>query len=92
MIHSQSINNKISRIHKQALSIVCRDKFSTFENILEKDNKVKIHIRNLQDLVTEMLKAKNGIASKIISKIFKIFNSTYNLRNKDFVSYHVQSV
>ena len=39
-----------------------------------------------------MLKAKNGIASKIISKIFKFFNSTSNLRNKDFVSYYVQLV
>ena len=43
---------------------------------------VKIYVRYLQVLLTEMFKVKNGIAPKIIGGIFKLFNPTYNLRNK----------
>ena len=43
---------------------------------------VKIYVRYLQVLLTEMFKVKNGIAPKIIGDIFKLFNPTYNLRNK----------
>ena len=93
MIHSQSINNKIKRIYERALRIVYKDKFSTFENILENDKAVKIHVRNLQILVTEMYTVKNRISPKIISDIFKLSNPTYNLRNKKyFVSSHVETV
>ena len=53
-MHSQSINNKINRVHERALSIVHKNKFSSFENLLEKDKVVKIHVRSLQVLVTEM--------------------------------------
>ena len=70
-----------------------KDKTSSFENLLEKDKAVKIHARNLQILVTEMFKIKNGLAPKIISDIFKLSNPTYNLKNKrDFVSDHVEMV
>ena len=40
-----------------------------------------------------MFKVKNGIAPKILSGIFKLYNPTYNLRKKrDFVSNHVKTV
>ena len=77
MMHSRSISSKINRVHERALRIVYKDKFSSFENLLEKDKAVKIHVRNLQVLVTEMFKVKNGIASKIIIDIFKLSNPTY---------------
>ena len=93
MMHSQSIENAISHIHELVLSIVYKDKFSTFENLVEKDKAIKIHVRNLQVLVTETFKVKNGIAPKIISYIFKLFSLTYSLRNKrDFVSNHAKTV
>ena len=47
--------------------IVYKDKFSFFENLLEKIKAVKINARNLQVLVTEMSKVKNGIAPNIIN-------------------------
>ena len=54
---------------------------------------VKIYIKNLQILVTEMFNVKNAIAPKIISDIFKVSRTTYNLRNKiAFVSNHVKTV
>ena len=40
-----------------------------------------------------MFKVKNGIAPKILSDIFKLSKSTYNLRNRrDFVSNHMKTV
>ena len=93
MIYSRSINNKINRVHERALRIVYKDKFSSFENLPEEDKAVKIHVRNLHILVTELLKVKNGIAPKKISDIFKLSHPTYNLRNKrDFVSNYVKTV
>lgn len=49
-----------------------------FEKLLEKDKVVKIHVRNLQVLVTEMFKVKNNIAPKITSDIlnFPVFPIT----------------
>ena len=68
-------------------------KFSSFKNFLEKDEAVKIHVKNPQVLVTEMFKVKNGIALKLISGIIKLSNPTYNVRNKGvFVSNHVKTV
>ena len=45
---------------------------------------VKIHVRYLQVLLTEMFMVKNGIAPKIIGGISKLLNPTYNLRTKEF--------
>ena len=83
MMHSRSINNKIK----------INNKIFLFWEYYWKDKAVKIHVKNLQVLLTEMFKVKNGIAPKIISDIFKLTNPIYNLRNKrDFVSNHETTV
>ena len=93
MMHCQSVNSTTNRVHERALSIVYNDKFSSFENPLEKDKAVKSPVRNLQVLVAEIIKLKNSIAPKIISGIFKLSSPTYNLRNKrDFVSNHMKTL
>ena len=89
IMHSRSINNKINRIHERALRIAYKDKFATFEKLLEKSEAVKIHGRNLQVLGTETFKVKNNIAPKVICDIFKLSNPTCNLKKKiGFVSNH----
>ena len=40
MFHSKGLNNKINRIHERALRITYKDKSSTFQELLEKDNSV----------------------------------------------------
>ena len=82
MMQSRSINNKINSVRERALRIVYKDEFSYLENLLERDKAVKIHVRNLQVIVTEMFKVKNGVAPKTVSDIFKLSNPTYNLTNK----------
>ena len=47
MFHSRGLNNKINSIHERALRITYGDKTSTFQQLLEKDNSVSIHHRNL---------------------------------------------
>ena len=77
----------------ELIGLYIKDKFYPFKNLLEKDTAAKIHVRNLQVLVTEMFKAKNCTTPKIISGIFKLSNPTYNLRKKrDFASNHVKTI
>ena len=60
-----------------------RDRSSSFEDQLKKDNSVSIHHRNIQALVTEMLKVKNNIAPEIIKELFAPKVSPYELRNNN---------
>ena len=72
MNHNKKINNRINRIHERALRVVYNNNNATFEELLKKDNSVKIHDRNLQVLVTEMFKVKLGIAPIIMNDVFLI--------------------
>ena len=78
MMHIRPINNNINIIYEQLLRVVYKDKFSTIKSLLEKDKAVK----NLKVSVTKKCNVKNGIAPKLKSNIFKLYNSTYNLRHK----------
>ena len=44
---------------------------STFEKLLEKDNSVTIHVRNLRILATELYKTKENLAAPIMHEIFE---------------------
>ena len=50
MCHSSGPNNKINNIHKRALRIVYQDNKSNLQDLLQKDNPVSIHMKNLQYL------------------------------------------
>ena len=54
MCHSRTNNNKINRFHERCLRIVYNNKQSSFNELLEKDGSVSIHMRNIQILATEM--------------------------------------
>ena len=82
MCHSRGLNNKINNIHKRALRIVYQDKKSNLQDLLQKDNSVSIHMKNLQYLATEIYKVKNCLSPEIMKEVF-IFqeNENYNLRS-----------
>ena len=73
------INNKINRIHEQALRLVYQNNLS-LSKLLDLDNSVTVYQKNLQVLVTEIYKVKNGIAPEIMKDIFELQNPWYNLR------------
>ena len=62
MFHSRALNNRINRIQKRSLKLVYQNKNLSFSKLLEQDNDVTIHQRNLQVLVTEIFKVKNNLA------------------------------
>ena len=70
MCHSRPLNNKLNRLHDRCLRKIYNDKQLTFEELLEKDNSVSIHIRNLQTPAIEMYKVMNGSSPEIVMKIF----------------------
>ena len=93
MFHSRALFNKINSIHERALSITYNDSKSTFEELLNKDNSVSIHHRNLQVLAIQMFKIKNNIAPEFLNEIFQERSLPYNLRtNSHFCSRQVRSV
>ena len=93
MFHSRGLNNKINSIRERALRITYGDKTSTFQHLLEKDNSVSIHHRNLQALATEIFKISNNLSPDIVKEIFQKRIVPYNLRSKNsFMSRQVNSV
>ena len=55
---------------------------STFERLLEKDNSVTIHLRNLIILATELYKSKEHLAAPVMHEIFEQRSIQYNLRSQ----------
>ena len=81
MCHNRTNNRKINRLHQRCLRIIYNDKQSSFIELLEKDNSVSIHQRNLQVLAIEMFKVSNGLSRVLMKDIFKRRGEqTYNLR------------
>ena len=82
MFHSRKLNHRISSIHERALRVTYQDYQSTFLQLLQKDNSVTIHQRNLQVLATEIFRAKNNLSPEIMKEVFELKEPSYNLRSK----------
>ena len=79
--NNRTNNRKINRLHERCLRIIYNDKQSSFIKLLEKDNSVSVHQRNLQVLAIEMFKVSNGLSPVLMNDIFKRRGEqTYNLR------------
>ena len=83
MFHSRKLNNRINSIHERALRIVYSDYISSFEELLERDNSVSIHIRNIQTLAIELYKVVNKLSPNIMNQVFPL---------KDTVAYPSRQV
>lgn len=70
MFQLKTINNKINKLHARALRLIYRDRYYTFEELLEKDDSFSIHERNLQKLAIEMYKVKHNLCPKPFQDIF----------------------
>ena len=94
MFHSRLINKKINRLHERCLRIVYSDNKSTFEELLEKDNTVSVHQRNLKFLATELYKVLNGLSPDLMKDVFPLNDdSGYSTRNKrTFKSRNIKTV
>ena len=82
MFHNRALNNRINKIHERALRLVYQNKNLSFSELLELDNAVTIHQRNLQVLVTEIFKVKNNLSPEIMKQVFDCQEPYYNLRSE----------
>ena len=83
MFHSRALNNKINKLHERGLRLVYKDASLSFQQLLEKDNSVTIHHRNLRKLATEMYKLKNNLSPKLLKSIISESNNPYDLRSEN---------
>ena len=81
MFHIRSINNKINRLHERFLRIAYNDFKSSFENLLEEDGTVSLHVKNLQILATEIFKVLKNFFVPLMSELFHQKINHYDLRN-----------
>ena len=78
MNHSRTLNKHINGLYKRALNLVYKDFSSSFSELLEKDNFVTIHHRNLQTLAYYLFKVKNNMTPEILTEIFPQKESNYS--------------
>ena len=100
MFCSRTSNNMINRLHERSLRIVNDDENSDFKSLLEMNNEVSIHHRNLQVLMTELYKIKQNISVPIMENMFQVRENKYNLRHfqefeterKRTINYSIESL
>ena len=94
MFHNCTLNNKINRLHERCLRIIYNDNTFSSTDLLEIDNSIFVHHRNIHVLATELYKFVNGLSPKLLSDCFKLNNTTvYNTRSRStFYSRPVRTV
>ena len=81
MLRSRRNNNIMRNLHERCLRLIYNDKDSSYEELLTKDGSVSTHHRNIQALVIEFYKIKNGLLPELFAKIFaRETESHYDLR------------
>ena len=78
---SKSIVEWFNNLHERALRLIYCDHSSDFQELLQRDNFVTIHQKNLQALAIMMYKVVNNIAPTTVSELFSYSNVNYNLRS-----------
>ena len=58
MFHSRALNNRINKLHEQALRLVLQNKNLSFNKLTKLGNAVTIHQRNLEVFVPVIFKVK----------------------------------
>ena len=82
MFHNRTLNNKINKLHERALRIVYRNNDMSFQELLDKDNTVTVHQRNLRKLAIQMYKIKHNLPPSPMQELFAEHINKYDLRNK----------
>ena len=62
MIWPRKLNKMINKVHERELRLVLNVLASDLKTLLQKNNDVCNHCKNIQTLLIEILKIKNGLA------------------------------
>ena len=91
LFHSRKLNNKINKLYERCLRIVYNNNTSTYKELLETDNFVSVHFRNVQALAIELYKVVNGFSPDVMKDVFPLNeNLCYNTRNKR--TFHLREI
>ena len=77
MCHNRINNSKINRLHETCLPLIYFDRKYHFEELMEKDNFVSIHYKNLRVLAVEMYKTYMGSSKVLMCEIFPLSQETH---------------
>ena len=75
MVWSRKSNNLINKIHERFQRISYKVQKTSYHNLLETHNEVKIHQSNLQVLMTDIYKIVNGVSPPFMNSLFMRFMS-----------------
>ena len=81
MFCSRTSNNMINKVHESALRVLLNDNESDFETLMQINNDVCNHHRNIQAHLIEIFKIKKDFAPAIMGSILKGRTNIYNVRN-----------
>ena len=77
----KNIEQHDNNLHDRSLRIVLNDYSSNFHELLENNNDICNHHRNIQTLLIEVFKMKNELAPPIMESKLNRRVNTYKLRN-----------
>ena len=72
MLHDWLLNHKIYKFHEIYRRVIYNDCHSSYDELLNLDNFVSVHHKNLQILATEMFRVCTGSATDIPNKVFSL--------------------
>ena len=81
MFHDRKMNRKINKIQERALRIAYGCNTSQFKELLEKENSVSIHQKNLQLLMIEIYNTRKRLNPSFMIEIFDEKTVPYQLRS-----------
>ena len=77
IFHSRKLNNKINKLQERCLRIVYNNNTSPYEELLETDNSISVHFRNVQALAIELYKVVNGFSPDIMKDFFHLMQTLF---------------
>ena len=72
MFCTKDLNDKVNSVHRRALRQTYSDFNSSIEELLEKNNSVTVHQRNIQLVAIEMYKATKELGPRIVQELFTL--------------------
>ena len=69
MFCSRTLKSMINKLHERLLRIILNDYSSDFNMLLENNNDIYNHYRNIQVLLIQVFKMKNGLAPAIMESL-----------------------
>ena len=68
IFHNRSLNRKINKLRERYLDVIYNDGHSSYNELVNLDNSVLIHHKNVQILATKTCKIYTGLTTNILNE------------------------